>query len=96
MENQDAYKDAKKRVEDKIDFYRHVIIYVGVNILLIIINLVTSSEYLWFKWPLIGWGIGILAHAFNVYAFPFGSSFKERMIKKEIEKEAGKKSGEPM
>ncbi len=49
MENQEAYQKAKKRVEAKIGFYIHLAVYVGVNILLIIINLITSSQYLWFK-----------------------------------------------
>ena len=91
MENQEAYQKAKKRVEAKIGFYIHLAVYVGVNILLIIINLVTSSEYLWFKWPLIGWGIGLFFHALGVFAFTGRSSIKERMIEKEMEKETLKK-----
>ncbi|MCJ7685853.1 MAG: 2TM domain-containing protein [Desulfobacteraceae bacterium] len=63
----------------------------GVNILLIIINLLTSTQELWFKWPLIGWGIGVFFHALGVFAFTERSSIKERMIEKEMEKEALKK-----
>jgi hypothetical protein len=91
VENQEAYQKAKKRVEAKIAFYIHLAVYVGVNILLIIINLVTSTQYLWFKWPLIGWGIGLFFHALGVFAFTEGSSIKERMIQKEMEKETLKK-----
>ena len=91
MENQDAYKKAEKRVEAKIGFYTHLAVYVGVNILLIIINLLTSTQELWFKWPLIGWGIGVCFHALGVFVFTERSSIKERMIKKEMEKEAIKK-----
>jgi bacteriorhodopsin len=91
VENQEAYQKAKKRVEAKIGFYIHLAVYVGVNILLIIINLLTSTQELWFKWPLIGWGIGVLFHALGVFAFTERSSIKERMIEKEMEKEALKK-----
>ncbi len=56
MENQEVYQRAKKRVEAKIGFYIHLAVYAGVNILLIIINLSTSPQYIWFKWPLLGWG----------------------------------------
>ncbi len=87
MEKEEAYQKAKKRVEAKIGFYIHLAVYVGVNILLIIINLITSSQYLWFKWPLIGWGIGVFFHALAVFAFTEGSSIKERMIQKEMQKE---------
>lgn len=91
MENQEAYEKAKKRVEAKIGFYIHLAAYVVVNILLIISNLLTSTQELWFRWPLIGWGIGIFFHALGVFAFTERSSIKERMIEKEMKKEALKK-----
>ena len=91
MENQEAYQKAKKRVEAKIGFYIHLAVYVGVNILLVAVNLLTSSQYLWFKWPLIGWGIGVFFHALGVFVFSGGSAIKEQMIQKEMKKEALKK-----
>jgi hypothetical protein len=91
MENQDAYQRATKRVEAKLGFYIHLTIYIVVNILLIIINFSTSTQYLWFKWPLIGWGIGVLFHALGVFVFSGGSVIKERLIEKEMKKEALKK-----
>ncbi len=88
MEDQDLYKRAKKRVENRIGFYIHLCIYLTVNTLLIIINLNTSTQYYWFKWPLLGWGVGLLFHAIEVFASPMILSIKERMIKKEMEKES--------
>jgi hypothetical protein len=87
VEKEEAYQKAKKRVEAKIGFYIHLAVYVGVNIVLIIINFITSSQYLWFKWPLIGWGIGVFFHGLAVFALTEGSSIKERMIQKEMQKE---------
>ena len=91
MENQEAYLRAKKRVEVKFGFYIHLAIYIAVNTLLIAINLSTYSQYLWFKWPLIGWGIGVLFHALGVFVFSGQSGIKERMIEREMRKEALKK-----
>ena len=91
MENQEAYERAKKRVEAKIGFYIHLSVYIAVNILLIIVNISTSPQYLWFKWPLIGWGIGVVSHALGVFVFTSGSAIKEQMIEKEMKKEAHKK-----
>jgi hypothetical protein len=91
MENQEAYQRAKKRVEIKIGFYIHLSVYIGVNILLLIINLITSPQVLWFKFPLIGWGIGVFFHGLGVFVFSGGSAIKERMIEKEIEREAQRK-----
>lgn len=69
MEKQEAYQKAKKRVATKIGFYIHLAVYIAVNIVLVIINLRTSPEYIWFKWPLIGWGIGVFFHAMGVFVF---------------------------
>jgi hypothetical protein len=86
MENREAYERAKKRVEAKMGFYVHFVVYVGVNILLIVINFLSSPHYLWFKWPLMGWGIGLLFHGLGVFVFSKGKSIKERMIEKEMKK----------
>ena len=47
----------------KVGLYIHATVYVAVNVLLITINLSTATGGLWFQWPLLGWGIGLLAHA---------------------------------
>lgn len=91
MQDSEAYEKAKKKVEAKIGFYTHLGVYLGVNILLITINLTTSTQYLWFKWPLIGWGIGLFFHGFGVFAFSKGLSIKERMIERELEKQGFRK-----
>lgn len=85
MEHQEAYEKAKKRVEAKIGFYIHLAVFVGVNLLLIVINLVTAPGHLWFRWPLMGWGIGLFLHGLGVFASFKGDSIKKRMIEKEIE-----------
>ena len=91
MENQEAYEKAKKRVEVKFGFYIHLSVYIVVNLLLIVINFSTSTQYLWFKWPLMGWGIGLFFHALSVFLFSTGSAIKDQMIEKEMEKEAQRK-----
>jgi hypothetical protein len=91
MENEEAYQRAKKRAEAKLAFYLHLAIYIVVNFLLIIINLTTSTRYLWFKWPLIVWGIGVCFHALGTFVFSGGSLIKERMIEHELKKETLKK-----
>lgn len=93
MENQEAYERAKEKVEAKLGFYIHLAVYIGVNILLIIINLISSPQYLWFKWPLIGWGVAVFFHGMSVFVFTGGrfKAAKERMIKEEMKKEPSQK-----
>jgi hypothetical protein len=85
MEHQEAYEKARKRVEAKIGFYIHLAVFVGVNLLLIVINLVTAPGHLWFRWPLMGWGIGLFFHGVGVFSSFKGDSIRERMIEKEME-----------
>jgi hypothetical protein len=90
MENQEAYQKAKRRAEAKIGFYIHLAVYVGVNILLIIINLSTSPQHIWFMWPLLGWGIGLFFHGMSIFVFS-GKKFKgikEKMIEKEMKRDS--------
>jgi hypothetical protein len=90
MSDHEAYERAKKRVEAKIGFYIHLAVYVGVNLLLIMINLTRSPQYLWFKWPLLGWGIGVFFHGLSVFVFSGRQleAVKEKMIKEEMKKDS--------
>ena len=88
MTDQAKYKKAEKIVEAKLGFYRHLLVYLAVNALLFIINIITAPHELWFYWPLIGWGIGVFFHAVGVFSQRKTSSLKERMIEKEIKKKS--------
>jgi hypothetical protein len=85
MNNQNFQKTARKMAKAKVEFRIHLINYIVVNTLLAIINLTLTPGYIWFKWPLLGWGIGIIFHALSVY-FLGASSNKERMIEVEMRK----------
>ncbi|MEW6186803.1 MAG: 2TM domain-containing protein [Thermodesulfobacteriota bacterium] len=87
MEDQELYRRAEKRVAAKIGFYIHLFVYLGVNALLLVINLTASPESLWFYWPLLGWGIGLFFHGLGIFVFSGPSSWKAKMIQKEMEKE---------
>jgi hypothetical protein len=77
------YQRAKKRVEALRGFYTHLGVYVLVNIVLFLINIVTSPDSLWFFWPLLGWGIAIVVHAFSVFGSGrlFGADWEEKKIR---------------
>ena len=87
MENNEAYKSAKKRVEAKMGFYTHLSVYVAVILLLVVINLFSSPGTIWFHWPMLGWGVGVALHAFSVFIFPNRFAVTEKMIEKEMNKD---------
>lgn len=84
--NQDAYQKAKKRLITKRGFKSHLFVFLAVCTALLIINLLTLPEYLWVKWPVMGWGIGVFFHAMYVYDFLGTSPITEEMIEEEMKK----------
>jgi len=52
-----------------------------VNVVLLVINLVTSPDTLWFYWVTIFWGIAVIFHAATVFMFNhplFGKKWEEK------------------
>ncbi|KPK63703.1 histidine kinase [candidate division WOR_3 bacterium SM23_42] len=81
--NDEAYLRAKKRVAELKGFYAHLIVFVIVNMILVIINLVLTPRFLWFLIPLLGWGVGLFFHAvfgFGLFGV-FTKEWEERKIK---------------
>lgn len=60
-ELENARTEFKKR--QRQEFFNHFRSYCIVNGALILINVLSSREYFWFVWPMVGWGIGIAFHA---------------------------------
>ena len=86
MSEEEIYREARKRVEEKKGFYTHCIVYILVNIMLIIIWAVTGAGFPWFVFPLGGWGIGILFHFLGVFVFSRQTSWERGEIEKEAER----------
>lgn len=87
---QDAYYRAKKRVEEIKGFYGNLLSYCLVIPFLIFINYKTSWGFQWFWFPMLGWGMGLIFHAFGV--FGYGKSWEERKIQEILEKEKQQKN----
>lgn len=87
--SEERYLKAQKRVEDLKGFYGNLTSYVLVNIGLVILNLVTSPNELWFIYPLLGWGLGVTLHAMSVFNYmPFlNRDWEEQKIRELMNKE---------
>ena len=64
---QELREQAIQRLKKKRDFKTHVLVYVAVNAFLVVIWAVTSAGFFWPIFPILGWGIGVLANAWDVY-----------------------------
>ncbi len=86
---QERYYQAKKRVEAIKGFYGNLIAYIIFNGFFLVLNLLTSPTELWFYWPLLGWGVGVLFHGMKVFNYsPFlGKNWEERKLKEFMEEE---------
>ena len=63
----DKYVRARKHVEELKEFYYNLISYCFVIPFLIFINWYTSWDFKWFWFPMLGWGLGLIFHAYKVY-----------------------------
>jgi hypothetical protein len=74
------------RLKKKRDFRSHIFIYVAVNVVLVVIWAVTGAGFFWPIFPILGWGIGVAANAWDVYGRkPIG----EGEIRREAERLRG-------
>ena len=85
-----AYNKAKQQVERLKGFYGNLTSYCIVIPLLVFINLYTDSRYLWFFWPMAGWGVGLLFHGLGVFGFTI--NWEERKIQELMNKNKEQKS----
>ncbi len=78
---------AVKRIGDRRGFYMHLGLYVVVNAGLVGLWFMQGGGYFWPAWVIFGWGIGIVAHAFDVFMNQRGPS--EQQIQREMDKLKG-------
>lgn len=76
---------ATRRADMKLGFRAHALAYAIVNAGLFAINMATTPGEWWFYWPLLGWGLGLIAHGSTVYVLG-GENVRQRMIAAEMEK----------
>jgi hypothetical protein len=85
MTDEELLRQARRRVGQRFALGIHAAIYVLVNACLVVVWRVTDASYPWFIWPLLGWGVGLAAHAL-VYFFGPTSRRGDRAIEREIER----------
>ncbi len=90
-----TYQEAKEKAEQIKSFYISLIFYLIVNAGLVYIWYEYSSHSIqWFWFPIVGWGLGLLFKALNIYDINvvFGKQWKEQKIKQYLAEEEFDKS----
>jgi 2TM domain len=82
---QDVLREkAIKRLKKRRDFSGHLLVYVLVNAFLVVIWAMTDPDgFFWPVFPIVGWGIGVVLNAWDVYR---NDEFDEEQIRREIER----------
>jgi len=79
---EDALRErAIKRLKKKRDFHAHLLVYVMANAFFVTIWALTNSGFFWPMFIIVGWGIGLVMNAWDVY---HGEDFTEHAIEREI------------
>ncbi|MBR9921277.1 MAG: 2TM domain-containing protein [Bacteroidetes bacterium] len=84
----DPYERARKRVDEKKGFYKHLTVFVLINLFFNLSSLLSGNGFS--SWSMtFFWGIGIVFHYINVFG-PLNSRFDEDWEEREIERELNK------
>ena len=93
MSNEITISDEEQKAIDEVraikDFYSHLVTFAVTILGLFILNYMTTPQYIWTWWVVLGWGIGIVSHAMST--FEFFNLFGPEWEKKQIEKRLGKR-----
>jgi len=65
--DQELRHQAIQRLKKKHDFHAHLLVYGMVNAFLVAIWAVTGAGFFWPIFPIVGWGIGVVMNAWDVY-----------------------------
>ena len=73
---------AIQRLKKRRDFHGHLLLYVLVNAFLVVIWATTmAGGFFWPVFIMVGWGIGLVANAYDVY---FAHEISDAEIQREI------------
>ena len=91
-EEDKLYKEARKRVKKKKNYYSAIIAYFTICTFLTVLNWYqlnfTGHGYWWVGWVWFGWGIGMFFYTVSFFknGVVFGQDWEDRKIKEEMEK----------
>jgi 2TM domain len=75
---------AVTRLKKRHDFKGHLLIYTLVNAFIVLIWAITDPHgFFWPVFPMVGWGIGVVMNAWDVYG---SNGFEERDIRREMDR----------
>ena len=88
----DLRKQARDALKKRRDFTAHVVSYVVINAMLIGIWAISGGGYFWPAWVLLGWGVGLVLNAWDVF---FRRPITDADVDREVERRRGGAGSSP-
>lgn len=85
-DDEELRKQARKQLEKRRDFATHAVAYVVINLVLVGIWALTGAGYFWPAWVILGWGVGLVLNARDVY---FRRPITEHDVDREVQRRKG-------
>ena len=93
MTDQERIDRAHRDAAELRGFYSHLTLYVGVMLLLALVDAATGRGW-WVQWPALGWGVGIVSHMVAMAGKRWwGPEWEERKVADMLAREAGRAPG---
>ena len=84
MTDEPLRERAVRRLKKRHDFHGHLLVYVLVNTFIVVIWALTNDHgFFWPVFPIVGWGIGVVMNAWDVYR---GDEVDETEIRREMDR----------
>jgi len=84
VDDQSLEARARRRVDSKLGFFTHALVYLLVNAGLYVLNLANGGER-WHQFPLLGWGLGLAIHGLVVFLSLGTEGWKQQMLQRELQ-----------
>lgn len=72
------------RIRAKRHFWLHVAFFAAMAVYFVFLWAQSSASFFWPVWALIGWGMGLVAHAYHVFGWE--RPISEERIQREIDR----------
>ena len=86
-----ALRSAQQRVRARLGLFGHSVIYTGVMVLLLVLNIAATPDNLWFFWPMLAWLPAMVGH--GIFVLGPGLRAIERWTNREYEREVERMTG---
>lgn len=87
MMEKSPYQKARKKVDEKKAFFKHLFTWLIFSVFFLILNFSSPANTFWAIYPIAGWGLGVLLQAVKIYGFPgLGKDWERKQLEEELER----------